>query len=422
MPLKPPTGGNSPFTRTNILNAQDYGARGDGTADDTTAILEAVEDIPSTGGVVFLPPGNYKVTGQIALETGQRLMGAQGVAPGTTWPETTKAGTSITSSYNGSVLRVTGHSAGAEDLMLYGDTAQSSQILLDVGDEEGNDPTSKFSFKRCHVKGAGLDNIRIRGLVLESEFEQVYAHGAERHNLYANGNEINQISYRNCLFREAKQWGVLLEGGHHHFETPTIESNSKHTSTAYGGMKLGAGSLGLLVTMTQAHFEANGGFDGTGRPLHMAAVSGDYYHVTEIKSYYSETAACLQEDGTLISIGVETDQDPHISLGASIDGYMPIGCLKQGGSFTYTGAGVTKVLRLDATGTPGFVFGNDRYMRRNSSSGYIDTDYLQVDEALAHAGDSIGFYGTTPIAKPTGVAVSAAGVHAALVSLGLIAA
>jgi hypothetical protein len=34
---------------------------------------------------------------------------------------------------------------------------------------------------------------------------------------------------------------------------------------------------------------------------------------------------------------------------------------------------------------------------------------------------TIGFYGTTPIIKPTGVAVTAAGIHAALVSLGLIA-
>lgn len=34
----------------------------------------------------------------------------------------------------------------------------------------------------------------------------------------------------------------------------------------------------------------------------------------------------------------------------------------------------------------------------------------------------LGFFGTTPIAKPTGVAVDAAGIHAALVSLGLIAA
>lgn len=40
---------------------------------------------------------------------------------------------------------------------------------------------------------------------------------------------------------------------------------------------------------------------------------------------------------------------------------------------------------------------------------------------LADTGKSIGFYGTTPIAKQTGVAVSAAGIHAALVALGLIA-
>ncbi len=35
---------------------------------------------------------------------------------------------------------------------------------------------------------------------------------------------------------------------------------------------------------------------------------------------------------------------------------------------------------------------------------------------------NVGFYGTDPIAKPTGVAVTAGGIHAALVSLGLIAA
>lgn len=36
--------------------------------------------------------------------------------------------------------------------------------------------------------------------------------------------------------------------------------------------------------------------------------------------------------------------------------------------------------------------------------------------------DKIGFFGTAPIVKPTGVAVDAAGIHAALVALGLIAA
>ena len=41
---------------------------------------------------------------------------------------------------------------------------------------------------------------------------------------------------------------------------------------------------------------------------------------------------------------------------------------------------------------------------------------------LTETGGSIGFYGTTPVALQTGVAVSAAGIHAALVALGLITA
>jgi len=47
---------------------------------------------------------------------------------------------------------------------------------------------------------------------------------------------------------------------------------------------------------------------------------------------------------------------------------------------------------------------------------------LEINDALNHDGSSVGFYGTAPIAKQTGVAVSAAGIHAALVALGLIAA
>lgn len=47
---------------------------------------------------------------------------------------------------------------------------------------------------------------------------------------------------------------------------------------------------------------------------------------------------------------------------------------------------------------------------------------LIVGGAIDHDGSTVGFYGTAPIAKQTGVAVSAAGIHAALVALGLIGA
>lgn len=47
---------------------------------------------------------------------------------------------------------------------------------------------------------------------------------------------------------------------------------------------------------------------------------------------------------------------------------------------------------------------------------------LEIIGDLQHRGEKLGHYGTAPIVKQTGIAVTAAGVHAALVNLGLIAA
>lgn len=60
------------------------------------------------------------------------------------------------------------------------------------------------------------------------------------------------------------------------------------------------------------------------------------------------------------------------------------------------------------------------------ASGSIQScDNIEIDGALNHDGntdasDGVGFYGTAPVAKQLSVAVTAAGVHAALVNLGLI--
>lgn len=47
---------------------------------------------------------------------------------------------------------------------------------------------------------------------------------------------------------------------------------------------------------------------------------------------------------------------------------------------------------------------------------------LVLTGSLAHAGPNLGFYSTSPIAQQTGVAVTDAAIHAALVALGLITA
>lgn len=57
------------------LSVKNYGATGDGTTDDTAAIQAAIDSMTG-GGVVFMPPGVYKVSDRIHMREGVRLIGA----------------------------------------------------------------------------------------------------------------------------------------------------------------------------------------------------------------------------------------------------------------------------------------------------------------------------------------------------------
>jgi len=54
-----------------------YGAVGDNVTDDTTAIQAAITAIPSTGGTVFLPQGNYKVTASLTYKDALTVRGSR---------------------------------------------------------------------------------------------------------------------------------------------------------------------------------------------------------------------------------------------------------------------------------------------------------------------------------------------------------
>jgi len=53
---------NSNITKLNnmqVYNVKDYGAKGDGTTDDTTAVNDAIAAFNNTGGILYFPYGNY---------------------------------------------------------------------------------------------------------------------------------------------------------------------------------------------------------------------------------------------------------------------------------------------------------------------------------------------------------------------------
>ncbi|MDQ6834137.1 MAG: glycoside hydrolase family 55 protein, partial [Chloroflexota bacterium] len=79
-PIGSTTASGTPTNTQIILNVKQYGAAGNGTTDDTTAIQAAIDAVPASGGTVFFPPGTYivapKKTVGIVIKSSLRLAGA----------------------------------------------------------------------------------------------------------------------------------------------------------------------------------------------------------------------------------------------------------------------------------------------------------------------------------------------------------
>lgn len=58
-------------------NVLDYGATGDGTTDDKTAIQNAINAADDAGGIVFLPPGNYALSSGLTMSSYTHIQGSE---------------------------------------------------------------------------------------------------------------------------------------------------------------------------------------------------------------------------------------------------------------------------------------------------------------------------------------------------------
>ncbi len=60
---------------SSVISVGDYGAKGDGTTDDTAAVNAAIAALPSSGGTVFFPEGTYLLDGQVSVPDNCTLLG-----------------------------------------------------------------------------------------------------------------------------------------------------------------------------------------------------------------------------------------------------------------------------------------------------------------------------------------------------------
>jgi len=57
-----------PDTQALVVDVRDYGAKGNGTTDDTAAIQAAINALPATGGTVYFPAGTYLISSSLIVD------------------------------------------------------------------------------------------------------------------------------------------------------------------------------------------------------------------------------------------------------------------------------------------------------------------------------------------------------------------
>jgi hypothetical protein len=141
-----------------FANVMDFGAVGNGTADDTAAINLAIASISTGlngGGTVFFPKGNYLATSTIYLPQSVILLGT-GRRPGPIIGNPANIeGSCIIGKHSGAAVVSSKGSAytGLQHISLYGDQATPPKTGLCVGRSSGGASAGRQYFEDILISG-----------------------------------------------------------------------------------------------------------------------------------------------------------------------------------------------------------------------------------------------------------------------------
>ena len=156
-----------------IINVRDYGAKGDGSTNDTTAINNAIAAL-TNNSCLYFPPGQYNVTG---LNNLSNLTNVALIGEAATIYQTTQAnnilvvdytcskimvdnirfGGAASSRLNGIHLRFRASDSIVSDCEFYG----SSDFGLFIGDHNQTTPTRNVQVRNCYFHDTEGDGLHI---------------------------------------------------------------------------------------------------------------------------------------------------------------------------------------------------------------------------------------------------------------------
>lgn len=374
-------------------NVKAYGATGDGTTDDTTTIQAALDAAEASTGVVFFPPGTYKITDTLTVGSNVTVMGAGMGATRINQVTATKSGFIVTSE-TGVHIR---------DLYLYGPGTSGSELERGV-----QFVTCTF----CSVTHCKLDNWGQHGIYLYTDAcDNTIAHNDISSTSCHNGISLYGGCDRNKItgntMTSCEDQGIEIRRSSHNTVTNNVINTTVSATPGHGiGLEEEANHntitgntmidcVGAGVGLTMAHentisgntikgcgygvFGATGGYKGTYNvALAIASIIGDGGTTVTVDT----TAAHGLLDGAEVSIAGTTNFNggPFVVTVTDTD------------TFTYTDAVGGAVTTAETTGTvtreagrANVVTGNQV---RNSTS--VGIRFAQVEKAIVTGNTVIG--------------------------------
>jgi hypothetical protein len=194
-----------------VVSVKDFGAVGDGVADDTAAFNAAI----TAGSVVSVPPGSYKITSTLVIDKQVALIGA--VANGDNVGQVTSQTSRLTYTGTGEAIRIvaTGFSSNGlsgvrlENLYLSGTVAADGGIRIGTVDYLINSRFTNLYIAGFTNAGAGLGyGIKVEKC-LGSMFENVYCRANKiGFHIYGVATSLYFVS---CWSRSNASYGWLIE-------------------------------------------------------------------------------------------------------------------------------------------------------------------------------------------------------------------
>ncbi|MFA5292980.1 MAG: glycosyl hydrolase family 28-related protein [Phycisphaerae bacterium] len=256
------------------FNVRDYGAAGDGIADDTSAIQAAINAVSAAGtGVVFVPYGTYRITSTLQLKARVSLLGdSQGSVGGSI----IKAGGNLSAMIQ--TLQDQGSYLAIDDLTFDGSANQGYSVTwaLDLADFLAS---RIGSVKIFNINGGGIwsrssgtgpswvnwfidseiyitgNNYALRLGSSDSFIKGLYVNGGL--GLYEDENSGNV--YRDCIVENCV-YGLIVQtpGGSNNFISVV---NSRFRNNTYGVYFNYTSAFQTYATIQNCEFENNSSAD-----------------------------------------------------------------------------------------------------------------------------------------------------------------